>query len=188
MGQPGCVVAMDCRAGPTRNRVGWLPRRDDSAGTGALKTVLLVLLRQPHLVQHGATWPLDQLLAAIWDLKQGRVAPIFKPTKQKTGHPGTSNDHGRVMGMAARALSELIDGQVPPRDAATQVAAVVRNIPGFKKVTAAKVTNWRERIMQGPGPGAPQVAINYYRMSRQHKEWTPKQRGEGLIRALRKIA
>ncbi len=103
-----CCDGLPSRA--DKNRVGWLPRRDDSAGTGALKTVLLVLLRQPHLVQHGATWPLDQLLAAIWVLKQGRVAPIFKPTKQKTGHPGTSNDHGRVMGMAARALSELIDG------------------------------------------------------------------------------
>ena len=119
--------------------------------------------------------PLLQLQAAIVDLADGRVSPMFKPRERPNRHPGKRQTDAFLMAMAARAMSELMEGGASEAAAALKVARAL----GGK---ASTIKNWRDRLNQGPGPGAPQAAVDHYRAPLP--SWpgsTGTQRGERLL-------
>jgi hypothetical protein len=158
--------------------------------TAAQKSVyaILCLLKPRALVHDAYLSPLAKLHDAIVDLENGRVSDLFKPRKRRPGNPGKGVGYEVIQGLAARALTELIDGGDDPKLSAGRIATVLRGIrKAMKNVTGETVTNWRERIMQGPGPGAPGWTIAHYNAALpENFGHTPKERGETLLLALKK--
>lgn len=145
----------------------------------ALRAVLLFLERQPGVMRHAAIAPLIRLQGDIIDLADGRVSPLFKPVARQRGNPGKGQNEAMRMGFAVRTMSELMDGGTSEAEAARQVAAAI----GEKATT---VRNWRARLNEGPGPGAPQLAIDHYKEPLPPDLGsTPEQRGKNLLGVLR---
>lgn len=106
--------------------------------------------------------PLMRLLAHIEDLRTGRVGPMFKPRVRKRGRSSPVND-ALIQGYAARTMDLLIQGGEKAETAAKLVAAALRKgRSDLRGLSRQKVTNWRYRLMQGPGAGAPAVALQIF--------------------------
>jgi hypothetical protein len=155
-----------------------------------LDALISLLKKRPDILVPEDMAPLMRLQAAIVDLGQGRPSPIFKPVGAKRGSPGKGVTYAALQGFAARALSELIEGDEDANSAAQRVAkALKKGRKDMRKVTAATVINWRERILQGPCPGAPDSAVDHYwTLLPPHEGDTPKVRGEKLLIMLEKSA
>ncbi len=130
-----------------------------------LRALLFFLQKQQHLMNRNAVAPFLRLHGAIVDLADGRISPLFRPVRSgRPGAPGKSQIESMIMGLSARAMTQLmnVDG-VPMDQAARQVAHAIRlgRIVGYGKVKAETVKNWRARIMEGPG-SAPKLAIDHY--------------------------
>jgi hypothetical protein len=158
----------------------------------ALHHLYGLLLKQLFLMRRGENCaPLMRLSSAIFDLSDGRVSPMFKPLSRKKGNPGLPSNFEIIKGTAARAMSELIEGGMPLPEAAQIVANALqdasRKVVG--NITAQTVTNWRERLMQGEGPGASEFAVQAYRDSLPFEMGdTPLERGKNLVGQLRQRA
>ena len=147
----------------------------------ALKAVLAFLEKQDCVMRHGASMPLAKIQGALTDLAQGRVSPMFKPPVKANGNPGKGKGESLRMGIAARAMSELMDGGDSEDDAARQVAGALGG-----KMRPATVRNWRARLNQGPGPGAPQEAIDHFKAPLPSwPDSTPTMRGKRLLEILK---
>lgn len=153
----------------------------------ALNAVWVFLQKQPSLMRSGDAAPLGRLHAAIVDLADGRPSPLFKPVNTKRGNPGRSINYEIIQAFAARALCELIEAGEDPGESAGRVAKAVRaGRRDMPNVTHETVKNWRERLEQGPGPGASENAIfNYEQLKEDNLGDTPKQRGEALIKIIK---
>jgi hypothetical protein len=153
----------------------------------ALKAVISLLQRQPGLMRRGDLALLLRLHGALVDLAAGRASPIFKPVHRAAGAPGKGATFAHIQGLAARALAELVDGGMPVRDAAQRVARALKT--GRKDmgdVTPETIINWRERIEQGPGPGAPEDAIrSFLEPLPPSMGDTPLKRGNNLVKVLK---
>jgi hypothetical protein len=147
----------------------------------ALRAVLHFLERQPSVMRHSALAPLLRLRGAIVDLADGRISPLLKPVARPVGNPGKGQHEAFRMGMAARTMSELMEGGASEHDAARRVA---RALGG--KISGVTVRNWRARLNEGHGSGAPQAAIEHYRAPLPPGLGdTPKLRGENLLKRLK---
>jgi hypothetical protein len=146
----------------------------------ALRSILAFLQTQDCVMRHGASGPLLRLQSAILDLADGRVSPMFKPMKKPKGHPGMGREEAYRVGMAAQAMSLLMEGGESEDSAAREVAREL----GIKK--AATVKNWRTRLSQGPGPGAPRDALELFNTPLE--PWpgsTPKMRGKRILELMK---
>jgi hypothetical protein len=153
----------------------------------ALKAIISFLCKQDCVRNHGAVLPLVQLAGGLVDLGDGIANPIFKPAAWKPDQRRKGRTDMMTMGLAARAVTELMDGGVPLRDATRSVANALRSgkVQGSRKVNAETVKNWRARIEEGGG-SAPQDAIDHYKGPLPDEfGHTPKQRGENLLRLFR---
>ncbi len=129
----------------------------------SLRAVIAFLQRQPDIARRKDIAPLMRLHAAIVDLSEGRQSPLFKPKQRKPGSPGKGCNYAHLQGLAARGLSELIDGDVPLLEAARRIALALRK--GRKdmgNIAPETIINWREQISRGPGWGAPEDACRSY--------------------------
>jgi hypothetical protein len=177
------------RATAAVDRNVWLKREPPdelSAVQGCLLAVLRFLEKQPGLMERGDLSPLLRLNAALSDLTVGIVSDLLKPRKKKRGRPGVGSQRQILQATAARALSELIEAADDQDQAASRIARALKGKRrDMGEVTAATVVNWRERLMQGPGPGASEEAVQQYRMPLpDHFGETPKLRGEALLKKL----
>ena len=127
----------------------------------ALRGVLFFLERSPFLVRRGAIGPLLRLHKALVDLSEGRVSPIFRPVKKRGGSPGKGVPEV-VVGLAAKAMDELIHAGNERGEAARKVANAVR-AGGYPKVTTTTITNWRDGCNEGPGGRVPNDAVGQFR-------------------------
>jgi hypothetical protein len=144
----------------------------------ALKAVIQFLQRE-CVLKHGASMPLIELQAALTDLTNGRVSQMFKPVAKPSGNPGKSRSDAAFMGNSARAMSLLMEAGKSEKDAASRVGKVLGIEP-------SQVKNWRDRLNQGPGPGAPRAAIDHYKA--RLPTWpdsTPLQQGERLLKVIK---
>jgi hypothetical protein len=151
----------------------------------AQRAVLRFLQQQDCVMQHNAAAPILRLNSAISDLADGRVSPMFRPVNRRPGRRTTSRVEALIMGMAARAMSELMEAGATLDEAARQVAQAIRagGVIGHKKISAATVKNWRARIMEGPG-AAPPEAIAHFREP-LWPDATAARRGKNLLTVLR---
>lgn len=156
----------------------------------ALRAVMDFLINQRDLKELG-TGPLARLLADIGDLLfDGHIAPMLRPSNRRRGNPGKGEGAAMVQGKAAQAFTELVEGGMPRIEAAKEVAAALRDASkrGLGKVTAQTVINWQARLSQGPGPGAPELAVQAYRDPVADLGDNPLERGKILVAALRERA
>ena len=129
----------------------------------SLRAVIAFLQRQPDIARRKDIAPLMRLHAAIVDLAEGRTSPLFKPVQRKAGSPGKGVNYTHLQGLAARGLSELIDGGVPIKIAAGRIAhALKANRKDMAGITDETIINWREQILRGIGRGAPENAWQSY--------------------------
>jgi hypothetical protein len=131
--------------------------------------------------------PLLRTLSALGDLSAGQVHPMLRPINRKRKNPGKGHVAAMLQGCAARAYSELVEGGVPRQQAARKVADALRPASkrGLGTVDAKTVINWQARLSQGPGPGAPDLAVQHYRAPVDGLSDTPLARGKALLAALR---
>jgi hypothetical protein len=75
---------------------------------------------------------------------------------------------------------------VPPNLAATRVAKALKaSRKDMCEVTANMVVNWRERYMQGPGPGVSTDSLGgWLEQFPENFSNTPLKRGNSLVRLL----
>lgn len=175
------------RANAAVDREVWSKREPPdelSAVQGCLVGVLRLLEKQPGLMERGDLAPLLRLNGALSDLTVGRVSTLFKPAK-KAGRP-VSSQRELLQAIAARALSELIQAGEDRDQAASRIARALKaKRRDMSDVSATTVVNWRQRLMQGPGPGASEDAAQQYCMPLpDHFGETPKSRGEALLKKL----
>jgi hypothetical protein len=156
------------------------------AALACLQAVLSFLQCQPGLMERQDLAPLLRLNSALNDLTVGKGSELLKPVKRtRGGHPGDGATRDFLKGKAARALSELIEAKENPVESAGRVARALKaNRHDMGKVNAETVVNWRERLMQGKGPGASEYAILAFQDPVPGD--TPKARGEFLLTALTK--
>jgi hypothetical protein len=159
------------------------PPDELAAGLGCLQAVLHFLQKQPGVMARGDLASLSRLNAALCDLSVGgKVHDLLKPVK-KSGRPGIGMVYEIIQVIAARALTELIEAGEDRTQSATRIARAIKaGRRDMGSVKAATVLNWRDRMMQGPGPGASEQAVLQYRMPVAGD--TPKARGEILLKAL----
>lgn len=166
-----------------------LPGAAISSAECAIRAVVSFLQKQPYLNLRGeAVAPLVRLQLAMWDLTEGRAPPMLKPVSGGRGNPGKGQAATMIQGIAARTLSEFIEARVPPREAARRIAHALNAASrrGMGKITGATVINWRDRLKQGPGPGAPDIAVDHYRAALPlGMGETPLARAENLLVVLR---
>lgn len=178
------------RANAAVDREVWSKREPPdelSAVQGCLLGVLLLLEKQPGLMERGDLAPLLRLNAALSDLGVGKVATFLKPAK-KIGRPSVGSRREILQALAARALSELIEAGDDQDQAASRIVRALKaKRRDMGDVSAATVVNWRERLIQGPGRGASEEAVQQYNMSLPDRfDETPRLRGEALLKALAK--
>ena len=119
----------------------------------AFQKIINFLSQQPHFLEKpNDLEPLMLLHAALVDLSRGRVAPLLAPPK-KAGNPGEGMAYEISKALAARAMSELMEGGVSTKEAARRVVSKLGNFYGKGRVPASRLTNWRARLEQGPGDG-----------------------------------
>jgi hypothetical protein len=106
----------------------------------ALQAVTRFLLKQPQM-RSGAVAPLIRLLAAMGDLANGTVSPMFQPRQRPRGQPHKAQANAAVIGLAARTLTELMNAGEKEENAARRVASVL-------KERAATIKNWRRTILR----------------------------------------
>jgi hypothetical protein len=148
-----------------------------------LQAVLRFLMKQPGLMERGDYQPLMRLNAALCDLKVGKSSELFEPAKKpKGGHPGGGITYDHLKGIAAQALSRLIEAGDDKKEAAERVA---RSCPkNMGKVNAKKVINWRALLMMGVGPGASEIAVQSFLDPVPGS--TPRAQGELILKILAK--
>ena len=107
---------------------------------------------------------LAMMAAALMDVAGGRSSDLFIPPKPR-GRPKKPILETQVMGIAARALTELMEAGVSEDDAAAQVARAARagRCSGYRKIDVKLVKGWRHRLNQGPAPGTPDMALARYK-------------------------
>jgi hypothetical protein len=127
----------------------------------ALRAVLAFLGRSPFLLRLGGIGPLLRLHKAIIDLAEGRVSPIFKPAKHRGGSPGMGVPEV-VIGLAAKAMDELMQAGAGRDDAARKVAKAVHK-GGYRRVTPKTIAHWRDGCKEGLGGRVPKDALAHFR-------------------------
>ena len=135
----------------------------DDADTGSDLVAPLFAMRklleayEPAL--YAACAPLE---AALLESLSGKPHPLFKRGRGQPMSLGRRN----TMGIAARALEELMQIGSDLEPAAKSVAAAIKvgKPPGHENCTWKTVVGWRERLSAGPGPKAPPIeALLRYR-------------------------
>jgi hypothetical protein len=120
----------------------------------SLFAVIEFLQKQPVLMHDDAVGPLLRLQSAILDLANGKASPLFKPVTRKAGSPGIGSGEAMVIGLAAKAMSLLMEAGEDKKAASLKVAIALRASGGNYKDTKAKtVADWRDRIHEGAGSG-----------------------------------
>jgi hypothetical protein len=171
----------------------------------AMRAIVSFLQGHPHLDEHGeAVAPLNRLSAALNDLSEGRMPPMFKPVRIPgvPGAPGNRMAVETIKGLAARTVSELCESGMSLTEASRAVCVALQRASerergmqdspsqkGFGKITPATVKNWRARIMEGSGPGASKAAVWQYNQPLPlGVGLTPQQRSQNLLKVLRERA
>ena len=151
----------------------------------ALRAVNSFLARSPMLVHLGALAPLFRLHSGIIDLADGRVPSIFKPVNKRGGSPG-ARVPPVVVGLAARAMEELIEAGNARIHAARQVARTLQ-LAGYRKVTPETIANWRDGCNEGPGGRVADDAVKCFRDPLPAEMGdTPVQRATALLKHLKR--
>jgi hypothetical protein len=127
----------------------------------ALHAVIAFLQATPSLNRLAAIGPLLRLDTALVELADGRVSPMFKPVKKRGGSPGAGVPPVAI-GLAARAMDELIRAGSGRSEAARQVAIALQTA-GYRRVSAKTVANWRDGCNEGPGGRVPGDAVKSFR-------------------------
>jgi hypothetical protein len=151
------------------------------------------LLNQRRLPFLANGHPVSRLIAAIGHLASGGgyVPPFLKPIERRRGNPGNGDGAAMIQGVAAHTYSELMEAGLSPDEAGRRVASALRQASerGLGPVNATRVQNWHERISCGPGPGAPELAVQHYREQLDPCFGsTPLERGKALLAALEQRA
>ncbi|MBV8400493.1 MAG: hypothetical protein JOZ17_17390 [Acetobacteraceae bacterium] len=108
------------------------------------------------------------------DLEHGKVTPMLQA--RKVGHrPRGSHEREVVRATAAAALDVMVVGGIKKKEAARLVARELAELgyrdPPGRRITAAKVEDWRERMMTDlPSEN---VAVGRFRRARQHFQEAP---------------
>lgn len=132
----------------------------------ALDAVVKFLQKQPYLNLRGeAVAPLVRLRLALRDVTEGRAPPMFKTVGAARRNPGRGQAEMMIQGLAAKALSEFIEAGTAPKVAAARIATALQGAAQRRmgKIDAKTVINWRNRLMQGPGPGSPPMALAHFK-------------------------
>ena len=91
---------------------------------------------------------LQDLLQGLVDLDQGTVVPLLARADLR-GRPPTSFSDALLRGLAAAALTRLVDGrEMPLKEAAAYVARRLNGLGyGPKRLSGVQVAKWRENVM-----------------------------------------
>ncbi len=133
------------------------------AADAALHAVLDYLQACDGLMREGAVASLFELRAAIHDLKEGRHPALLKP-HSRDGRPATRGAKAAIIGIAARAMTELVESGIPVPAAADAVCRALKKgrAIGWREVKPVTVKNWRARCEAGPGSDIAEKAILHY--------------------------
>ena len=108
---------------------------------------------------------LQDLLQGLVDLDQGTVVPLLARADLR-GRPSTSFSDTLLRGLAAAALTRLVDGrEMPLKQAAAYVARRLNGLGfGPKRLSGVQVSKWREKltapsVKEGPAAQRYQLAL-----------------------------
>lgn len=156
-----------------------------AAAEKSLNAILDFLMAHGDLIKLDALGSIHKLRAALADLREGGRPALLQPQK-RSGRPTTSQLEATIQGMAARCMTELMEGGETRKSASIRVASALRS-GGHKTVNARSVQDWRARCMEGDGAPISPAAIQHYHfpLERELPGLTAKERGEQLLLALR---
>ena len=134
------------------------------AAESAVDAILVYLQGCDGLMQAGAIAPVLRLRSALRDLQEGRQPDLLRP-RSRGGRPDTDHRKAAVIGLAARAMTELIASGLPVTAAAGKVCDAMRSgrAIGWQSVKPTTIRNWRSRCEEGPGADIAPEAIRHYR-------------------------
>jgi len=152
---------------------------------------VIEFLRKQHFTQPmGGSEPLKRLQSAFVDIADGNAPALFRPIESRAGRHGKGVRYETLKGLAARTLSELIEGGDNADEAATRIAKLLGKCgPDMTSVTSATVKNWRNRAMEGKGAaGMSDTAIYHFSEPLSPVLGkTPKARGECLLKSFEEV-
>ena len=130
---------------------------------GAFTNIFEYLLEHEIFREAETQRALAMLAMALMDVSHGRRADLFEVPKAP-GRPSMQTVETQVMGLTAKAMTELMRSGVARDDAAQQAARAAKagRCAGHGKIDAAMVKGWRDRLEQGPAPGTPNWALARY--------------------------
>jgi len=127
-----------------------------------IKAITEFLNEHAFLKNYDALAPMNRLYAALIDLSEGRINPLFRPEKLKNGSPGVGNADAYIIALAARAMSALMLEGALKKDASRAVATALHANKGkYSRTPATTVQGWRDRINEGEGR-IPAQALDHY--------------------------
>jgi hypothetical protein len=129
---------------------------------GVLLAFMAFLKAEPMLAQTGADEALLPLLVSVRELAEGGNPSLLRPFVK--GRPRKGYDAAFAIGMAARAMNELMKAGERPEIAAGKVAkALKQGAPDqFSKITKATIKNWRNRCLEGDGAPIEEGAVKHF--------------------------
>jgi hypothetical protein len=152
----------------------------------SVRAIIQFLNANNYAQEYECSIPFMLLNSAFVDIAYGKSSKLFKP-RRRNGRPPNDVAYETAKGLAAKALSELIEAGENGDEAADRVARVLQKFrrDDIRKVSGRTVTNWRATLMQGPGPGASAAALFQYKTPLPANFGdTPKARGENLLNRL----
>ena len=163
------------------------------ATEAALQAVIEFLLSFEGLMRESAVIPLIRLAAALRELQDGKKPALLAPRpRPKGGRPGTDLRQAAVIGLAARAMTELMEAGQTARAASDKVCAAIKagKVVGWQRIKPRTVQAWRARCMEGePDPLRPAISRDAWRQYNERLSPdmgnTPADRAERLLFVLR---
>ena len=140
---------------------------DDRTAAGhALGAVLEFLYSQGHLTRGNLHRPLYELLAALEDLKQGRVAPMLKPVTFGNRPPDGATLR-QAIGFAVFAVEQLVERGDSKTAACRKVSQVWNKEAPHVSRTPETIRSWSNRSSQFPDDDPATLTLTAFRKAAQ---------------------
>jgi hypothetical protein len=153
---------------------------DRKAAGDALRAVLEFIYTQPRLTRQGCHYPLFDLLAALDDLNQGRIAPMLH-AKFFGNRPPEGARFQQAKAFALFAIEQLVDQGETKTSACQKVAEVWnRAVPDYSR-SAETIRSWNTRLSRLPSDAYVRVALTALR---QAGEADPRVRDADILATL----
>lgn len=188
------VAVLKRSAALERQRLASPSEENDKLPSQRLMQDLLTLLARQELfrLRPDYLFCLSKLADALWELNEGRTRPMLRATEHAK-KPGQSSLHATIKGLAARAMSELMEAGISREKAARRVSAALSeaNKQGLAEgtrspsVTWKTVAGWRDKVKEGPSESEAPTFRLAYQMNLNDDGSTPLERGEQLLEQIR---